>query len=273
MNEHSFKIHRIQGYIATLYLVEYNDGRLLLLDGGARRDAARLVNFIESELGSSPGRLRLALVTHMHCDHSGGAPRLRRDYGVRIAAHRDIDDWYGGFSGTVQHLLDTILGHYTVWRRSRHLERAWASRRLNPDIGLRDGQALPGFPDWRAYAAPGHTLYDMVFFAPEAGILYVGDLLLRFGERVVLPFPTIFPGLMAQSLERLARLPVRRLLLAHGGEFEIDDPEAFFLPLRDEAGRGPDGPLFRLVRPLLALNRAARRGRREKRAGESAGRD
>ena len=259
MNEHSFRIHSLPGYIATLYLAAYPDGRLLLLDGGARRDAVRVVDFLRRELGCEPEELRLVLVTHMHMDHAGAAPRLRRRYRVPIAAHRGIDEWYRGLSGALQHFLDTVLGHYSARRQFGHLERAWAPRRLVPDYPLDDGQPLPGFPDWIAYTAPGHTLYDMVFFAPREGILYAGDLLLRFGGRVVLPFPTVFPELMAQSLEKLSRLPVRRLLLAHGGELELDDPETFFLSLRTQAGRDPDRPLFRLVKPLLSLNRAARR--------------
>ena len=253
-------MHSLKGYIATLYLVEYPD-RLLLLDGGARRDAARLVDFLRTELKRSPEDLALSLVTHMHLDHAGGAPRLRHRYGVPIAAHYRIDCWYRGFSGALQHLVDTLLGHYSARRQFGHVERAWSPRILRPNYLLHDGETLPGFPDWIAYEAPGHTLYDLVFFQPGQGLLYVGDLMIKSGGRVLLPFPTLFPRLMAATFAKMGRLPIRKLLMAHGGEHEIADPPAFFAALGRQLEQPPDKFQFRLIKPLLLLGRETRRPR------------
>ncbi|MBN2707030.1 MAG: MBL fold metallo-hydrolase [Deltaproteobacteria bacterium] len=251
MSELPFTLHAIKGYIAVLFLIEYAD-RLLLLDGGARFDAARVENYMTAELQRSPRELALALVTHMHPDHAGGAPLLRRRWATKIAAHRDIDRWYRGFAGGAQHLVDTLLGHYSARQQFGHLERAWYPRRLRPDYGLTDGDAIPAFPDWQALAAPGHTLYDLVFYHAGSATLYAGDLLVKVGSGIVLPFPTLFPELMRQSLERLAGLPVRRLLLAHGGELELDDSRAFFaafIPRVGEVGRAS----FRWIKPFCSM--------------------
>lgn len=251
MNECLFTLHQVQGYIATLYLVEYQD-RVLLLDGGARYDALRIEEYIKGEMGRSPGELSLALVSHMHPDHAGGAPLLRRRFGVQIAAHVDIDQWYRGFRGASQHLVDTLLGHYSARQQFGKLERAWYPRRLRPDLLLVDDQALPGFPDWRAYAAPGHTLYDLVFYHAEEELLYVGDLVIKVGEKIFLPFPTLFPELMTASLKRMAHLPIKKLLLAHGGMIEIEDAAVFFTKLLPQVGRYGK-TVFKIIRPLCSM--------------------
>ncbi len=251
MTECSFTLHRIQGYIASLYLIEYRD-RILLLDGGARYDAVRIETYMNREMGRPPDDLSLALVTHMHPDHAGGAPLLRRRFRTRIAAHIDIDKWYRGFRGAGQHLIDTILGHYSARQQFGKLERAWYPRHLKPDYFLDDGHTLPGFPDWRAYTAPGHTLYDMVFYHPEKELLYVGDLVIKAGKKIVLPFPTLFPELMTATLKRMAHLPIKKLLLAHGGELEIDDGYSFFTELLPQVGKHGQ-TFFKLVEPLCSL--------------------
>jgi len=264
MNEHSFKLHQINGYIGTIYLAEYPD-RLLLLDGGARRDADRITTFIRRRLGRSPEEIKLCLVSHMHPDHAGGAPILRRRFQVPIAAHTDCDLWYRGPSGALQHLLDTILGHYSAHRQFGRLERAWAPRFLAPDFHLEDGEPVCGFPDWIAYTAPGHTLCDLVFHHPGQRMLYVGDLVIRFEDQFLPPFPTLFPELMAATIKRLSRLPVDRILLAHRGIVPVDNGEKFFSSLLARLGQPVDNRRFRLVRPLCSVGPDARRWKRQHR--------
>jgi len=251
MNESLFTLHQIKGYIATLYLIEYPD-KVLLLDGGARRDAVRIRNFFDRVLQRPLADLKLMLVSHLHPDHAGGAPRLRRQFSIPIAAHYETDRWYRGVSGGLQHLIDTVLGHYSACQQFGRLERAWYPRFLKPDYPLRDNESLPFFPDWQAFFAPGHTLYDMVFYHRQERMLYVGDLIVRFGEKIVLPFPTLFPELMSETLQRMASLPVKWLLLAHGGQYEIKDADSFFTGMLSQVGNYGHRS-FKRVEPLCSL--------------------
>ncbi len=251
MNESLFTLHQFEGYIATIYLVEYQD-KVLLLDGGARRDALRIKDFFTQVLRRPISDLKLSLVSHMHPDHAGGAPLLRRRFSIPIAAHYEIDRWYRGGSGATQHILDTVLGQYSAWRQFGKFEWAWSPRRLQPDFRLYDRDKLPFFPDWLAYAAPGHTLYDMVFYQPQEKLLYVGDLIIKVGEKIVLPFPMLFPELMAESLKRMAGLAVAKLLFAHGGVLEIKDAPAFFNGLMKLVGQSQRRS-FRRIEPLCSL--------------------
>ncbi|MCK5540969.1 MAG: MBL fold metallo-hydrolase [Deltaproteobacteria bacterium] len=251
MTECLFTLHQIQGYIASLYLVEYQD-RTLLLDGGARYDAVRVEEYMIREMGRPPDELSLALVSHMHPDHAGGAPLLRRRFSTPIAAHYEIDRWYRGVSGAAQHLIDTLLGHYSARQQFGKFERAWYPRQLKPDYLLHEQECLPLFSDWIAYAAPGHTLYDMVFYQSQEQLLYVGDLIIKLGEKIVLPFPTLFPELMVETLQRVAELPVKKLLLAHGGVIEVDDVRSIFTSSLSQVGRYGHRS-FKLIGPLCSL--------------------
>ncbi len=251
MNESLFTLHQIKGYIATIYLVEYQ-GKVLLLDGGARRDAPRIKDFFAEVMQRPIADLQLSLVSHMHPDHAGGAPLLRRQFLIPIAAHYEIDRWYRGASGVAQHIVDTVLGHYSARQQFGKLERAWYPRRLQPDYRLHDRDKLPFFPDWVAYTAPGHTLYDMVFYQSQEKLLYVGDLIIKVGEKIVLPFPTLFPELMAESLKRMAALAVDKLLFAHGGVLEIKDAPGFFNGLLELVGK-PNRRSFRRIEPFCSL--------------------
>ena len=67
-----------------------------------------------------------------------------------------------------------------------------------------------------------------------------------------MPFPTLFPELMTATLKRMAGLPVKKLLLAHGGVVEIDDADTFFtelLPLVGKYGRAS----FKMIEPFCSM--------------------
>jgi hypothetical protein len=61
---------------------------------------------------------------------------------------------------------------------------------------------------------------------PGSGTLYAADAIVGTGPKdqpLQIPITVDFPSLAANSCDRLSKLPVRNLLLAHGGSFEIKD--------------------------------------------------
>ncbi|MDD3895132.1 MAG: MBL fold metallo-hydrolase [Syntrophomonadaceae bacterium] len=215
----AFKVHKIEGYIVNLYLIEYSD-RMLLLDCGSVNDVNRIVKYCEEVLKRPVGDIKLAIVSHCHPDHAGGAARLRKKYGIPLAAHPRIDYWYAGAGGCVQHLLDCYLATFVARRRKLKLERILSVRRVKPDYFLDDNALLPFFPDWQALYIPGHTSGDIALYNKETGILYPGDCVTEVGGKLVLPVPISFPQAMAASFDRLARLDIKQLILAHGNTSE-----------------------------------------------------
>ncbi len=209
------KIHRLQGYIQNIFLVEYAD-KLLLLDGASRADVPLLEQFVTQQLGRPFKQLKLVLVTHMHPDHAGAASILQRRHQVSLACADCAGEWYQGWRGRARHLLDLGLAYYVGRCQGRPWVKLWYPPVLRPDERLSDGQCLPGFADWQVLFSPGHTDRDLSLYHPQTKTLYVADSILRIKGKLVPPFPISLPEDYCASLNRFAQLEVEQYLLAHG---------------------------------------------------------
>lgn len=226
MDYSNYKIHHLKGYIQSLYLVEYPN-KLLLLDGGSRGDVKRIEKFITNSLNRNINDLKLIVVTHLHPDHAGAAPHLRKKYNIPIAGHPELDYWYKGFWGFIQHLLDTLFAWYVASKSRDKYKRMWYQRSLKPDFELCDGQHLPGFEDWDVICTPGHTTHDISIYNKKEKIIYIGDLAIKLGNKFNLPFPVALPEVMEKSLNKVMNLELNKILFAHGGVDESNPVEVF----------------------------------------------
>lgn len=150
------------------------EGYAALLDG-LRRD------------GVDPAKLRL-FVSHGHFDHAGNAARLRRDFGVPLAAPRIEAPFVESF-------------HRDAPRRKDAFAKALAAHGMPPDAvatvrregdaldpymedvpiahDLNDGERLVlGDVEATAHIAPGHTPGSTVFMTDDNELLS-GDTLLQ----------------------------------------------------------------------------------------------
>lgn len=227
-----FKIHIIDGYICNLFLVEYGD-RLLLLDCGSINDVKRIEWYCASILERPLSDIKLAIVSHNHPDHAGGASILRKKYGIPLAAHPRVDYWYEGPGGFLQHIVDCYLATFVAYRKKTRLERILFDRRVNPDFILQDGDSIPYFPEWQALHIPGHTMSDIALYNSEDKILYPGDCLMNLDGKLCLPIPVLFPDKMAASLQRMAELEVNNILPAHGQGITPADSAAVFAHMQN----------------------------------------
>lgn len=115
-------------------------------------------------------QLGTILVTHHHHDHVGGLAELRERYGCEV------------------------------------MGPAAEAAKLPPlDRGLSDGdRGGTGEALTVALAVPGHTLGHLAYHFPNAGAVFTGDSLMALGCGRVFEGT---PGMMWQSLSRLAALP------------------------------------------------------------------
>jgi len=264
MSEHSFTIHEIEGYIASIFLVESEEG-LLLLDGGCRGDAKRIEDFITGTLHRPMEDLHLMLVSHMHPDHAGGAPILRKKFGIPIAAHQLVDNWYRGWRGWLQNRVDRLLAQFSARRNGKKRESVRYSRRIRPEFPLKDGDVLPGFTDWRVLVLPGHTLFDSCLFNGRESVFYAADMVLFMNGKFMLPFPIPFPDRMRSSLNRLAELKADTLLLAHGGKLSSIDFFTLMKTMEKQIGE-INNPMFQRLAPFTAIGPEIRKDRRQHRS-------
>ncbi|MEN8138315.1 MAG: MBL fold metallo-hydrolase [Bacteroidota bacterium] len=225
MEYSDFKIHHLEGYIQSLYLVEYSD-KLLLLDGGSRGDVLWIENFITKTLKRPISDLKLIVVTHLHPDHAGAAPHLREKYNIPIAGHPELDYWYLGYRGQMQHLIDTLLAWYVAVKSRDNYKRMWYPRSLKPDYEVCDGQSLPFFDDWEVICTPGHTTHDISVLNRNEKLIYIGDLAVKLGGKFNLPFPVSLPKVMGKSLDKVIDLDLHKILFAHGGVVSKNPKEA-----------------------------------------------
>lgn len=227
-----FTLHTIPGYIENLFLAEYQHG-LLLLDCGAVSDVKRIETFCRQHLHRPPTDIKLAVVTHMHPDHAGGAVLLREKFGIPLASHPDLDLWYAGPGGFIQKVIDCILMQAVAHRTHGKFEKGLFNSKVRADYILADGDALPFFPDWNAISVPGHTSHDLVLYHADQSLLYVADCFLEIRGKYQPPLPVMFPEWLYASYEKMAALKVSSLLIAHGEACQEHIPDDLFRNLKD----------------------------------------
>lgn len=235
----AMKIHAIAGYINTLYIAEYNHG-LLLMDGGSPADLEVIEDFCTNTLNLSPSKIRLAVVTHMHPDHSGCAPMLRKKYGTPIAAYRNIDKWYSGPTGWLQHKFDCFMAQLVAMRNNTKIRRIFSQRITRPDYFMEDGQNLPFFPDWEVIYTPGHTVHDMAIYNRDTETLYCGDSIVEVKEKFNLPLPVIFKEKMKESYRKMGALKSKTIIPAHGNIIHTLCSEKIFNEMEELLEKPPN---------------------------------
>lgn len=204
------------GLIAS-YLLPQPDGWALVETGPSTCRTRLLEGLGEAGVGLSD--VRSVLVTHIHLDHAGAIGALAGDLpNARFYVHRAGAD----------HLIDPR-------RLNASAQRAWGARAgslfgpLLPVpaervVPLDGGEALP-VQGGRllAVATPGHARHHLAFFDEAEGALLTGDaagvrLAGAWRPRPAIPPPDLDLDLLFGSLERMASLRPRRLLLSHFGE-------------------------------------------------------
>ncbi len=222
-----FIVHEIEGYIGNIHLIEYEQG-LLMIDSGCINDIKRIREYCHNIIKRPLTDVKLIIVSHLHPDHAGGAVRLRAKYNIPSAAHKNIDKWYSGLGGMLQHKVDSYLATVVAFRNKRKLERILYERKIRPDYLLVDEDVLPFFSDWQVLHTPGHTLCDIVIYHPAEQLLFINDLICDVKGQPQLPIPVLFPGKMAKSFERLSTFDVETMFRTHGQPIMINGTKEIF---------------------------------------------
>lgn len=211
-----FTLHVFEGYVQNNFIVEYKD-KILLIDGATSPDAEPIAGFVTNKLGRDIADLKLTAVTHCHPDHAGAADILRGKYRIPVAAPRDIDLWYSGIGGYLQHKSDTWQSQFMAKQLKENLktESLHYKRLLYPDYKLDDNSVLPFFSDWRAIHAPGHTSHNVMLYNESNRLLYVADTMINSRKKYLPPVPVLFPMAMKKTLMKIKELNPKLILFAH----------------------------------------------------------
>jgi glyoxylase-like metal-dependent hydrolase (beta-lactamase superfamily II) len=164
-------VHLIPGITANPYLIVDTDG-LTLVDAGLPGSDRKILRALTG-LGHAPRDLKRILITHADFDHVGGLARLKAATGARVYASAiEAEAIAAGHSSRPLKPSNLLLK--TIFSITTFLVRP---RPVRVDELLSDGQVLPVLGGLRVVATAGHTPGHVSFFAPSAGVLFVGDSL------------------------------------------------------------------------------------------------
>ena len=144
----------------------------VLIDSGygRGRHAAETVQHVDAALEG--GRVHWLLNTHCHSDHMGGNRTLREHYQCRVTIPE----------GEAKHVVPWTEQSCWAEQMDQYAEEFVFDDTLVAGDTFEAGGML-----WRAYAAPGHDMDALMFFARDAGILITGDALWEHGLGFVWP--------------------------------------------------------------------------------------
>ena len=222
MNNWPEGVHPIRGLMSWCHLLVDAHG-VVLIDTGFPGDAWRIRRGVE-RLGLEARDVRAILLTHGHIDHAGNAAWAQAWSGAPIYAHPAEQPHLDGkfpYTGAARvcGALETIGRAVTRYTPAKI------------DVPIADGDDLPFWGGLRVVHLPGHTLGHCGFFSAKHGVLFSGDLWVRFMMRTQAS-PRIFsdaPELVPASLRKARAIGARWVVPGH-----YDFPNATRLKRRFE---------------------------------------
>lgn len=261
----------------NVYLVEGAHGWSLIDSGIHTDEAERALRNGLAEAGIGMRDVRRTFVTHLHPDHYGMAGTLERA-GSEVVMHRPEAERARRIWSADHQLIDATYAHFAGHGMPEDVDQemraAWIAmgRRVEQPTTVTlvdDGASLDlGGRTTQLKWTPGHTDHHAVLVEPADGILYAGDHVLpRITSNVGLySFSRDDPlGDFLAALDDVERLPVRRVLPAHGDPFddlrgrvaELHEHHATRLDLTVEAVSGGGRHAYEICRILFPKLRSA----------------
>jgi glyoxylase-like metal-dependent hydrolase (beta-lactamase superfamily II) len=195
---------------SNVYLVEAG-GELTLIDTGYKGKELLIMKRVRS-LGYSPSLITAIIITHHHPDHTGGLAGLVEITRARVIAHAADAPFIDG-------RLPQPGPSRPDWlrRAARPFNGLLATRPVNVDIEVRDGDELPLAGGVRILHTPGHTPGSICVFLRWGGVVFTGDLLAqRFGLKwPSMPF-TADVAQLRRSVKKLAGHEFESACFGHG---------------------------------------------------------
>lgn len=212
----------------NVYLVEDADGLTMIDCGVDWEPGHQAITAGLADLGLDPAAIHTLVVSHLHPDHVGMAPRLQREWGVRLLMHRQAAGLYRRYNDTAG------LAERTRLLGERHgvpteLRAAFADLGPRPpfmpllrppDVVVDDGDVIPlgNGRGLEVLHTPGHEQAHICLRDSATGVLFSGDHVLPRITPVVMYDEDLEDTLSdyLRSLRRLVGLDVGVTYPAHG---------------------------------------------------------
>lgn len=192
-------VYWLDGGSSNFYLCVEPE-QITLIDSGMPKKESLVFALLDC-LGRQPQELTRILITHADIDHAGSAAAVQAKTGARIVAGVQ----------TAAHLQAGTSPEHLPWIAQLIVKWLFKYTAVPADVidEVQDGDELPVLDGLHVLATPGHTLDHLSFFAPGAGVLFVGDALNTRNGRLQ---PT--PPRITADREKATRSAMRLLALA-----------------------------------------------------------
>lgn len=160
--------------MANAYLI--NEEQMIVVDPSTELHVKQIQSYLWTFLHRPLSHIDLIVLTHLHPNHIAGVEALLRICDVPVAALAVLHAEKGEKNsssvrlteqtrpGTHQHFNPSPLAH----ERQTKLINLW----------LNDVEGLPGHPNWRIIASPGHTPESLCLYNPFSRELLCGDAII-----------------------------------------------------------------------------------------------
>jgi glyoxylase-like metal-dependent hydrolase (beta-lactamase superfamily II) len=214
------------------YLIEGDQGLTLIDCGTDWSDGFEALTTGLAAVGLDHSGIHTLVVSHLHPDHVGMAPRLTREWGVKTVMHSraaQLIDRYNDTAGFVQRTRDLADRHgVPPAQHAAFVEVGprpeWMPMIDPPDQVVEDGDRIPIDGDRRLEVihTPGHEAAHICLRDSRTGALFSGDHILPRITPFV-GYDELFEDVLGdflQSLARIEQLQVGLTYPAHGALVE-----------------------------------------------------
>ncbi len=204
---------------SNVYLID-TGGELTLVDTGYKGKELLIIERVRS-LGYSAARITAIIITHHHPDHIGGLAGLVKLTEAKVVAH-------AGDAPFIDGRLPQPGPSHPGWlrRAASPFNRLLATRPVDVDNEVDDGDELPLAGGIRILHTPGHTPGSICVFLKRSGVVFTGDLLAqRFGLKwPSIPF-TADVDQLRHSVKKLAGHEFESACFGHGSPIRVKADE------------------------------------------------
>ncbi|MEX2702619.1 MAG: MBL fold metallo-hydrolase [Candidatus Baldrarchaeota archaeon] len=189
-----------RGFDSNIYVIIDEDRKAMLVDCGTGLYFNQLLNTLD-KLNVDLKNIKCIILTHMHFDHSGGVVKLLERRSIDVLAHK-IDAKY---------LEEGDDEYVFAWGFGAKLKPIKISAYLEEGNNINFGDF-----NFKVLHTPGHTKGSICLYDEEKKILLSGDTVFAGGGVGRFDLPSGSLRDLINSLERLSKIKVDKLLPGHG---------------------------------------------------------
>jgi glyoxylase-like metal-dependent hydrolase (beta-lactamase superfamily II) len=205
--------------MANTYVI-LDEEQLIVVDPGTELNVRQLQYYIPRVLQRSLENIDLIVLTHLHPDHTAGMAALRKISTAPVAAAAIMQQLVQvspseynltpRLTQLAEYLLPGTLQHYDLF------PSFYTQQVKQVDLWLHDAEGLPGHPNWRVIASPGHTPESLCLYNPFSWELLCGDTVITIQGGAPLLRAGTDRKRLEETLHVLRSLHVHYLYPGHG---------------------------------------------------------